>query len=483
MKKRPHSSDRLRYSTLSTALLVIALAVLLAFNVLADSLETRYAWRADFSFNGLTTQSETTLTLLNNLAHPVHIYALYRRGEEDGPLLELLNRYAAASPMVTWEQVDIAMNPGLISKFTAAGETASANTLIVYCPETDRWRILSENDFVTLSFNYESGTYAYAGITYEKSITTAISYVAQEKAQRAMILQGQGELDQGGTQVLADLLYQNGYEVYYFTLNNAEANLSPDDLLLILSPTRDFSQDEFAQLDRFAKQGGSALFTVDYSDPVSRMPNWSSLLRYYGFVPKDGIVVASADEPATYYSGNRIYLLPAMQSTDLTMEMISGGSTTLLMTACRAFDTPEETTDRSLIVSELLCSGTGSYLHDLSDNSLTKVLDDPTGPFTLALQARRVTADGFVSRAIALGCSTMLTSEEIYAVTDTEEFIVRTARFLSGTNVTDIDIAAKTAVRPGLSAASGPIGTVMLIMLPLAVLAAALIVLLPRRNR
>ena len=130
-----------------------------------------------------------------------------------------------------------------------------------------------------------------------------------------------------------------------------------------------------------------------------------------------------------------------------------------------------------------MCSGEKSYLHDASDGSITQLDGDETGPFTLALQARRVTTEGYVSRAFALGSSTLLTSEDIYAITDTEEFVVRVLRFLSGEAVTEYDIAAKTAIRPGLSAGSVTVGTALLILLPLLVLAAALAVLLPRRNR
>lgn len=476
---------RFRSGALSTLLLCLVLGILLGLIVIADALEKEHAWRRDLSFNALTTQSDVTLQALRELEHPVHLYAVFSRGQEDLPLLELLGRYSAASPLITWEQVDPALNPALISRFSGitGEESVVSGSLIVYCPDTDRWRILSSSDFVTLSFDYDSGSYAPTGITYEKSITSAIGYVSRNTTRRAMILQGQGELEEGGTAVLAELLYANGYDVYYFTLNSAEANLSPEDLLVVLSPVRDFTDEEFAALEKFVMQGGPVLFTVDYSDPVDRMANYAALLRYYGFVPKNGVVVASAEEPATFYNGNRIYLLPAMQRTDVTMEMLSAQSTTLLMTASRAFETPEEVTDRSLIVSELLCSGEKSYLHDIADGTLTQLTTDETGPFTLALQSRRVTNDGYVSRAVVLGSSTMLTSQEIYAITDTEEFVVRLVRYLSGDHVTGYDIAPKAAIRPGLSAASGSMGTALLVMLPLLVLAAALIVLIPRRNR
>lgn len=55
---------RFRYGSLSTLLLCLMLAVLLGLNALTASLEKKNGWRVDYSFNGLTTQSETTLNIL-----------------------------------------------------------------------------------------------------------------------------------------------------------------------------------------------------------------------------------------------------------------------------------------------------------------------------------------------------------------------------------------------------------------------------------
>ena len=90
-------SPRLRYGAMSTAIVALVITALILINLAATNLETRYGWRGDFSFNAVTTQSETTKQILHDLKRPVKIYALFERGEEDQPLLELLNRYSAAS--------------------------------------------------------------------------------------------------------------------------------------------------------------------------------------------------------------------------------------------------------------------------------------------------------------------------------------------------------------------------------------------------
>lgn len=477
-------NPRFRYGSLSTLLVCLALAALIVLNLAMTSLEKKHGWRIDYSFNALTTHSEKTLDILAQLEHPVHIYALFTKGNEDAPLMELLDRYAAASPLVTWEQTDVTLNPGLLTRFrgTTMDETVSNDSLIVFCEATGRWKILSPVDFVSLSLNEQTGSYELAGVTYESKITSAISYVAQEKIPRVLVLQGHNELDEEGTAVLAELLENNNVDVHYGALSSFD--LQPEDLLALLSPTRDLSDSELQTITAFTAQGGSLLLTCDYSDPVRRMPNYQALLRSYGFLPLDGIVVASTEEPDSYYENQRINLIPTMLFADTTSDLVINGADVLLLTGSRAFETPESA-DSNLIVSPTLSSGNQAYLRAFSadSTSLDKQAGDLSGPFTLALEAQRVTTEGHVSRAVVLGCSTLLTNAQIHAMTDAEEFIIRTVEFLLDTQPSDLGIMARTAIRPGLSAESSALGSLLLVALPVSVLGAALIVLWPRRHR
>jgi len=463
-------------------LLCLALAALLLLNLAMTSLEKKHGWRVDYSFNALTTQSETTVEVLNSLAYPVHIYALFEKGNEDAPLMELLDRYAAVSDKVTWEQTDVSLNPGLLTKYRGAtsDQTVSNDSLIVSCEATGRWRILSPADFVSLSLNYEQGVYEIAGLTYESKITSAIAYVTQDVIPRVLVLQGHNELDEDGTAAFAEILEGNYFEVEYGTLH--DLNPQPGDLLALLSPTRDLSDIEMQRITEFTRQGGSILFTCDYTDPVSAMPNYQALLRSYGFLPKEGIVVASEQEPNSYYD-SRIYLIPTMLIGEITQDLV-GQADVLLLTGARAFESPEST-DASLIVTPILSSGVRAYLHDYTSgaSTLEQQDGDEMGPFALALEARRITGEGQLSKAVVLGCSTLLTSSQVHSMTDAQEFILRAAQFLVDAAPTDLHIMAKTALRPQLSPESAGLGSFLLVLLPMAVIFAALVVLLPRRHR
>ena len=478
-------SPRFRYGTLSTALLCLAIALLIALNVLFTALEKRNGWRVDYSFNAITSYSQATEEILQQLDTPVHIYALYERGSEDLQLLELLNRYSAASDLITWEHAPLSLNPAMLTRFAGAtsDNAVTADSLVVYCKDTDRFRVLDYDDLISLSIDYAAGTWSYAGLTYESAITSAIAYVTQEVIPVVYMVQGHDELDENTAVILADFLRGNHYDVRFATLAEASPALTPDDLLVFLAPVRDLTDSELQVVTDFAGQGGALLFACDYSDPIANMPNYRALLRAYGFLPLEGVVVADKADAASYFEGNRTVLLPQMQPTDITFDLLLNGTSTLLLSSARAFETPAAT-DNRLTVTPMLLSGEGSYLHALSSTStsLSKQSGAAEGPFPLALEAYRFSDSGDVSRAVIIGSTATLTSQYFFSVSHAQEFIIRTMEYLVDASASNLGIMARTAVRPGLSADALSLGSMMLVTLPLLVLAAALLILYPRRH-
>jgi len=482
---KKQKTGKLKYGSVSALMIVMILAALIALNAGVYALEKKKGWRIDLSFNGIASQSAETAEVLKQLKDPVQIIALFRKGDEDAPLLELLDRYAAASDLVTWKQTDPTLNPALLGRFTTDSVTPGNNDLIVYCEKTNRFRVLGPDDYVSVGIDTETGEYTYTGWTYERAVTGAIAYVTRERIPRAVVLQGNGELDSDTLQYFRGLLEANQYEIAFEDLTDAAFTPDPEDLMIFFSPVRDLTEPELGKLAAFAAKGGSFLFACDYSDPLENMPNYTALLRSYGFLPLEGIVIADAADEGTYYDKDHPYwLLPEMCSTDLTLGLITAGANHLLLPGARAFREPEES-DRNLTAGTVLRSGKTSYRKVLTKNTsvLDKTAEDEEGAFALAMEARRITADGYVSRAFIIGCSAALADQQLYAMTDSQQFTVRIMEFLLQTEASDLQIAPKEAVRPALGTGSTNLGSVLLVALPLGVLLAAILVLGPRRDR
>ncbi len=481
-EKRKSRAKKWKYSGISAALLVMLALSLTALCIGADALETRKGLRIDLSFNSMSSYSEKTQEVLENVGHDVHIWALFRNGDEDVPLMELLNRYAAASPRITWEQADAALNPVLISRFTTEMGTPQDEGLIVWCEDTGRFRLIGPVEYSTWLTDAETSEVS-ARWNSEVLLTEAIHYVTRERVPKVVIVQGHDEWTAGMLETFENMLKAYQYEVRYANTADKEFQPDPRDVLVFFSPRQDLDSAELEKLNAFARQGGSFLFTRDYADDnrMQRMPNYRVLLRSCGFECIDGMVEADASAKDTYYDVYTTWLLPEMLSTEITLDLVAAGWTETMMVNATAFETPEDT-DNYLMTSVVLQSGETAHL---MRPAMTGEPADSgaAGPFALALQSWRITTEGHLSRAFIIGDTDTLVNEEYLSMTDGQELAIRVMEYLLDMEASNLNIMPKVGLHPTLGTGSTMLGSVLLVALPAAVLLAALLVLLRRRNR
>jgi len=475
---------RWRHGKLGALLTAMFVLICVLLNVGVKTLEDEYGWKKDLSFNQYATTGEKTRAAMDRLTRDVELYLLYQNGAVDSQLLALLERYEALSDRVTVLPTDINRNPGILTRFQPDFKHAlEADTVIVSCPDTGRYKLLSyAEDFVTQSYNIDTGEFELAGLAYEKSLTEAIVYVAQDAIPTVGVLSGHGELDETSLALLLDFLRSNNCDSRTVSMLAGDT-LDEIDLLLIAAPQKDLSAEELEKISVFAQEGKSLLVLRDYIDPIDTMPNYMSLLRSYGVVPLPGVVVADAEDIGSYYE-EQLMLTPYMEEMDMTQPILQNGMDILLLPAASAFETPGEP-DGTLTAGTVLKTGPNAYVRDLSDG--VDVIDrqpgDRQGELSVAVFAHRMHMNGNISRLFAMGCSATFTAEYIYQRSYVEEFLLMLIGEMLPDKTVSLDIMASAAVRPGLTVGSKSIGIALTVALPLLIIMAALIVLLPRRSR
>ena len=478
MAKEKHRTGKLKYGSVSALMLAMVLIALIALNAGIYALEKNKGWWIDLSFNGILSQSADTKAVIESLDKPVEIYALFRKASErEWPeLQELLDKYAAASDRITWKQVDPMVDQLLVNRFSTDNAVPVEGNLIVWCEQTNRFRIVGGEDFIGQGFDIETGELVYENLTFESSITSAIAYVVKDRVAKAVIMQGHDEYKLEFLTDFQNLLEANQFEVVYQDLKEEGYMPNPEDLLIFFDPLKDLTETELKTLTEFAGKGGSFLFACDTDVSMDNMPRYMTLLRSYGFEPLEGFAEASQVDRNSYYESQN-YLVPEMCSTDITMDLVGTDRDFLILPGTRAFAEPEEG-DRNLVISVVLrAAGTAVIRTDT-----TVTAPDGTEGFPLALQARRVTNEGYVSRAFIIGSGYTLTDKGLYSITRSQELTVNVMDFLMQQGVTGLNIAPKDAARPGLKTESLNLGSILLIALPLSVLFAALLILGPRKN-
>ena len=474
---------RWRHGRLNALLMAAFLTMCVLLNVAFKALEDEYGWKKDLSFNSYATTGEQTAEVLNQLSHEVELYLLYQNGSMDSQVLNLLDRYAVLSDYVTVLPTDIVRNPGVLSRFQGElGNAIQADTVIVSCPDTGRYKVLTYADFITQGYNVEHGTFEIEGLAYEKKLTEAIVYTAQSRVPTIGFLQGHAELDEGALTVFLSYLKSNHYDTRFVNLLSGDT-LDEVDMLVFAAPQKDLSIAELEWISDFARRGGSLLAMRDYTDPLDSMPNYLALLRSYGIIPMEGVVVAGAQDTGSYYE-EQLNLLPYMTNLDMTLPLLNAGMDVLMLPAATAFETPGEATE-SLSAATVLKTGPNAYVRSLKDGvvSIEKQPDDVSGEISVAVFAHRMFSDGSISRAFAVGNSAMFVNEYIYQRTFNEEFMLMLLGEMLPDKAVSLDIMASAALRPALTVGSKTIGLALTAALPLLVIIAGLCVLLPRRNR
>ncbi len=470
-----------RFGAYSALVMAILIAIGILVNIAIESLESHYGWRKDYSFNGYTMTGEETQKALDTLQEPITLYLVYQN-TMDSQLYEVLTQYRQLSDKITVQAIDLARNPGFVTLFEGDLQSSvTADSVVVSCPSTNRYKILTYEDFITQGYDIASESFQIAGLAFEKNITEAILYVSQGDVPVIGISQGHGELSTATMSTLIEFFKSNSYDVKTVDLlqDNALDDIS---LLLIAGPYKDFTTGEIDSLKAFAQRGGNFFIIRDYTDALD-LQNYQALLRSYGVVPLPGIVVASEEDSGSYY-GEPIYLLPSFETLEMTVPLIQNGMDVLLLVGASAFETPT-TSDAALSAAVVLKSGPNAYIRDLADNngSIEYQAGDPRGEQTLAILSARMHSNGNISRMFAIGNSTVFTDEYIYQRTFNQQFILQLMGELLPQKPISLDIIAKTALHPGLTVQSPAPAIALLAAVPVLILLLALYVLLPRRSR
>lgn len=477
LKKNP----KLRCGSFSVLLTAgVILCVLLA-GCLADALEKRFALTIDCSFNQATSQGEVTDAVLAQLEKDVHIYALITEEGRNTTLLSLLDRYAATAHVSVSEE-SLVKNPVLLTQFAdALGENeVSADCLIVHCQETNRARILTENDYYTYDYDLETGYYTQGYINYEKCITEAIVYVTQDELPVIQILTGHGELNSTEAANMEDALIVSNYVLERINLS-AGGKLNPESLLMILCPQYDLTDQELSLISDFTKTGGN-LFVITTYDTPANLTNLNALLRSFGVNFHPGLVIAQESDTDSYFADSPVLLMPYMQETDVTRTLMEAGQNILVLTGARAFYVPDILPE-GVALSPVLVTGE-AYIRNFLDGLATSEQqpDDLTGRFPVALWADKIHENGIQSHAFVMGEEASFLDYYQLATTDSKAFLLQMVRSLHGQAPVNLDILPKAGMRSGLYLGSITPAIIVIILLPLLVILGAALVLLPRKN-
>ena len=381
-EQRKRNKKLLKHGTYSMAVTAVVIAIVVVLNLVVQEIPSKYR-EIDLSSQKLYTIGEQTEKILKNLKKDVTLYYIAQDGTESSDIKNLLEKYEEGSKHITVEQKDPAVSPKFASQYTS--DNISNNSIIVVCG--DKSKVVDYSSMYETSINYQTYSQEVTGFDGEGQLTSAINYVVSDNVPVLYNLEGHDESSMSET--MKETIEKANIEIKFLNLLSEEAVPDDAECLFIFAPATDLTKEEADKIIFYLENGGKALIVSNYTD--EDMPNFESVLENYGVQPVDGIVLEGNTD--NYVSQNPYYLLPNIESGEITSEL-SSQSRYVLVPLAQGIKKADNIRD-TLNISSILTTSDSAYSKtNLKDmDTMEKEGGDIEGPFDLAVSITEKVGD------------------------------------------------------------------------------------------
>lgn len=404
--KKSFKSGVFKKGTYSAGISAVVIAMVVAINLVAGQLPESVK-SIDMSSEKYYTVGNSTKEIVKNLQDDITIYQMCTKGNEDNTISKLLDSYEALSDKIKAETLDPDLQPGMVTKYNASD--ASSNSLIVVSGE--RTKIVDYNDI----YEYDYSQYYTTGSTStsfdgEGEITSAINYVTTDNLPKMYTLSGHGEQTLSTT--ITDAITKQNIESAELNLLTSQSIVPEDcDILAIVCPSADCSEEEAAGIISYLENGGKAFIVMNRYYSGTELPNFSAVLDAYGVKMQEGYVI---ENDQNYYYRYGYYLLPEIESHDITSSF--AGDKYIMAPMAQGIVKNDEA--RSTLTIENLLTTTQDSYADVDygegaaqDGSYAKADNDADGPFAVAVAISEENEDGSTTQLAVYGSYVMFTED------------------------------------------------------------------------
>ena len=434
---------QLRYGSLSIVMTVVVILLVMGINWAFGTLEDKFAWSIDLSYNQKFSISDETKEVVAALDQDVKIYTLMQENSTSTlstMLDEMLTRYQALGDHIKVENLDIVANPTAASRFQTGDESLTSNSIVVTNADESKFRVISSSDMYDREYGYDS-SYNYTltknDFIGERCVTSAILYVTSDDTPLVYILQGHGEVSYSNISFLTEALTEQNYEPKELELSDSSVELKSGDVVMVIAPTDDLTDEEYEILKTFMENGGRLYYATQYGVTGNELTNFNALLNLYGLSIDNGLIVEDVSSSGYYYR-QQLMLMPSIALTDddgntLDITKAFDSSSYLVLPQCSAVRTPEMK-QSGIIYTDVLTTSDKAYVKSNVTESTTidRQEEDETGTFSIAVAADKTDYDDDTktSRVFVVGNAYYLASESYYTAYDNSLLLISPMEWL-----------------------------------------------------
>ncbi|MCM1267854.1 MAG: Gldg family protein [Bacteroidales bacterium] len=465
------SGGGLRLGAYSVSGIVLMIALTVLVNIGLNYVPEQYS-SFDLTANQQFALMEETKTFLAGMTEDVTIYVLAEEDGGDADLQKTLERMEDRTGHAKVKYVSPAKNPNFYQNYTT--QAPSSGSLIVEGEK--RSTVVDYQDIYVYEMNYSTYSYDTTGYDGEGQIVSALAFVTTEDMPVFYAVGGHGELELEEAFVKA--LEKENVSCEPLMLYSVDEIPEDAQGLILDAPTSDFSKEDVEKVIAYLEKGGNALIIPTMAE--DEMTNFHRILDFYGITEVEGTIVETDRE---YYYQSPYYLFPEIGQSDVTAVLENG----LVFAPFSIGLTYDEGSDEVYCTPLLTTSGSAFSKKNVTDGSqYEKEEGDIDGPFVIALEAEKETADGKISKAYVVGGESLFTTlaDEMAPGNNVKLFASMISALAEHESPVAVPVKSLAMTNLVFKAQTAYIVAVLcVIVLPLATLIAGLVIWIRRRRR
>ncbi|MBQ9695712.1 MAG: GldG family protein [Oscillospiraceae bacterium] len=505
---------RLKYGGLATAITCVVVAIVVLVNVLVSRLTERFPLKLDLTPDGMYEISDESIDYLKTLDQDVNFTVLmaessFQTGGTNMKMIsELLEKYTQYSRNITVSYVDPNTNPDVINQFQAnySGTLSSGDIVVSNAADPTKLRVVNVGDLFSydqqkymLYRYYGQGTLedCITGFSGEQNLTAALMYVTDADPIHVAVLAKANEKPLYNQQahvyalaMLEQTLTKNGYDVQEIDLYKDAIDPEKYEMIVLPAPVNDLTATAVDSISAFLFNDGNydrnMLYIADFTQ--GETPNLDELLSTWGISVTRKLALEGDPDAAQQVAlaiGNAAVPVASITDTDYSAGL-SNDALPIVAPLCRPIELLWDS-KTSGITSALLQTSDTVYLNDMGADTESADKSAAGAQTVAAVTKRRTNIDNITHQSSIMVLGSMMLSDANVmqdASYNNAQYLVSAVNTMTGKG-SRLIISEKSLTNETLSLSTGEMrgSMVCVFLIPAAVFAAGVAVILRRRNK
>lgn len=290
---------------------IISAAVIGIFILLTLFMNSLGGFQLDMTADKQNTLSDQTIEAIKGVTEDTRVLVFTVNSTSDELLnrnvTDLVDEYSKLNSKLKVEKYNLESEPLLAQQY---GLTSSSIVIL----QGDKQQVISMIDL--FSYGNTDSSYLFSG---EEKLTQALLSLTSDETYQVAILSGHGGLGLSAATTLQSSLNQSNIETTEISLSEDSPVPDGTDVLAILGPQEDLTDEEMKQVQAYMKNGGKLFLTLGFHEEMEgQWKNIDALMEQYGVVDEHAIMV---DQEQMTTNGP-LWSTPELESHAITDKLI-----------------------------------------------------------------------------------------------------------------------------------------------------------------